>query len=127
MANLNQVNLIGNLTRDVEFKMSSSGKEFAKTGLAINKKTSAGDQTLFVNLTFFGKSAELVKDSKKGDSLYVSGELQLKDYTTKEGDTKMDVSVIVNQFQFLTSKPKAAPKVTKKAAPTIDADDEIPF
>ena len=65
MANFNKVILMGNLTRDIELRHTQGGMAIAKFGMAVNRRTSSKDgeqreSTCFVDLTAFGKSAELL-------------------------------------------------------------------
>ncbi len=59
----NKVVLVGNLTKDIELRYSQSGTAIAKTAIATSRKfTSNGDkkeEVMFVDLTFFGRSAEV--------------------------------------------------------------------
>lgn len=80
MANFNKVILLGNLTRDIELRTSQGGMAIAKFGMAINRKWSQnGEQkesTCFVDLTAFGRQAEVLGQYvKKGSQLFVEGRL----------------------------------------------------
>ena len=77
MANLNKVMLIGNLTRDPEIKYTPKGTAIAQIGLAVSRVWSneAGEkqeETTFVDIEFFGRTAEIAGDYlKKGRSVFV--------------------------------------------------------
>ena len=78
MANFNKVILLGNLTRDIELRTSQGGMAIAKFGMAINRKWSQnGEQkesTCFVDLTAFGRQAEVLNQYvKKGSQLFIEG------------------------------------------------------
>lgn len=136
MANLNRVTLIGNLTREVEVKYTPKGTAIADISIAVNRKWKDQDnqmkeETTFVDLTAFGKTAELAQQYlAKGSSCYFEGRLNLEtweDKTTQQKRTKM--KVIIENMQFLGSKkesgsqPQSAAKSGK--APQSAADDEM--
>jgi single-strand DNA-binding protein len=144
MANLNLVQLIGNMTKDIELRYSQSGMAVGNFSIATNKEWtdkatgSKQKKTEFHNLTVFGKQAETMeKYTSKGSSIYVSGELQTSTYE-KDGQTHYSTKIIVNQFQFLDSKksepdqdrrPERQQRPTEQARQQAAAYDEsdIPF
>ena len=107
MANFNKVILMGNLTRDIELRHTQSGMAIAKFGMAINRKTSsqsgeAKESTCFVDLTAFGKSAELLNQYvHKGSPLFVEGRLEYSTWEAKEGGKRSKLEVVVENFQFM--------------------------
>lgn len=107
MANFNKVILMGNLTRDVELRHTQSGMAIAKFGMAINRRTTAAsgearESTCFVDLTAFGKVAELLSQYvKKGSPLFVDGRLEYSTWEAQEGGKRSKLEVIVENFQFL--------------------------
>jgi len=114
MANLNKVQLIGNLTRDVEVRTTPKGTALAQFGMAINRTFKKEDGTqaeevTFVDIEAWGKQAEiLAKYLVKGSQLYLEGRLKLdqwEDKTTQQKRSKM--KVVLENFQFLGA-PKGA-------------------
>ena len=107
MANFNKVILMGNLTRDIELRHTQAGMAIAKFGMAINRKSSSqsGEQretTCFVDLTAFGKSAELLNQYvKKGSPLFVDGRLDYSTWESQDGGKRSKLEVIVENFQFM--------------------------
>ena len=107
MANFNKVILMGNLTRDIELRQTQSGLAIAKFGMAINRRSSSqsGEQresTCFVDLTAFGKSAEILNQYvKKGSPLFVDGRLEYSTWESKDGGKRNKLEVIVENFQFM--------------------------
>ena len=83
MASYNRVVLVGNLTRDVELKYLQSGTAVTDIGLAINdrRKNQAGewvDETTFVDVTLWGRTAEVASEYlSKGSSTLIEGRLKL--------------------------------------------------
>jgi len=107
VANFNKVILMGNLTRDIELRHTQGGMAIAKFGMAINRRTSSqsGEQresTCFVDLTAFGKSAELLNQYvRKGSPLFVDGRLEYSTWESQEGQKRSKLEVIVENFQFM--------------------------
>lgn len=94
MPDLNKVMLAGRLTRDPEARVLPNGTALCKLGLAASRKfrTKDGDQkeeTLFINATCWGKTAEYVRDNfKKGRPVYVEGRLKLDEWEDKTSGQK---------------------------------------
>ena len=108
MANFNKVILLGNLTRDVELRHTQNGMALAKFGMAINRKWSQnGEQkesTCFVDLTAWGKQAELLSQYvKKGSQLFIEGRLEYSTWESQEGGKRSKLEVVVENFQFVGS------------------------
>ena len=101
---MNLVVLQGNLTREVEFKNIGS-TNVANFGLAINRKTKNGEETTFVEVTAFGRTAEnIAKYFTKGRMIVVQGRLHLdqwKDTNTQQQRTKL--KVVAERFFFCGS------------------------
>ncbi|MCU0863085.1 MAG: single-stranded DNA-binding protein [Planctomycetes bacterium] len=108
MANFNKVLLMGNLTRDVELRHTQGGTALAKFGLAVNRKFTVNgeskEETCFVDLTAWGKQAELLNQYvRKGSQLFVEGRLQFSTWESQEGGKRSKLEVVVENFQFLGS------------------------
>ena len=107
VANFNKVILMGNLTRDIELRHTQGGMAIAKFGMAINRRTSSKDgeqreSTCFVDMTAFGKSAELLNQYvRKGSPLFVEGRLEFSTWESQEGGKRSKLEVIVENFQFM--------------------------
>lgn len=114
MASLNKVMLMGNLTRDPEIRYTPKGQAVTDIGLAINRRYKVENETreevTFVDVTFWGKSAEIIGQyMKKGRPLYVEGRLQLDSWDDKQtGQKKSRLKVIGDEFQFIGSKDGAS-------------------
>lgn len=109
MASYNRVILVGNLTRDPELKYLNSGTAVTDLGLAINsrRKTPNGEmveETTFVDITFFGREAEIACEYlRKGSPALVEGRLKL-DSWEKEGQKFSKLKVIGERLQLLGSR-----------------------
>lgn len=109
MASFNKVILMGNLTRDIELRYTTSGMAIGACGIAVNdrRKNQAGewvDEPTFVDLTFFGRTAEIAGEYlSKGSPIHIEGRLKL-DTWEKEGQKRSKLQVIVERMQMLGGK-----------------------
>ncbi len=105
----NKVILVGNLTRDIELRYSQSGTGIAKTAIATSRKfTSNGEkkeEVCFVDITFFGRSAEVANQYlRKGSKILVEGRLSFDQWVDQNGQKRSKHSVIVETMQMLDSR-----------------------
>ena len=138
---MNKVFLIGNITRDPELSETNNGASICRFGIAVNRRSPAGEQTDFYNLTAFRSLAETIaKYKKKGDKIAVVGDIQLRQYEDNQGQRRTAVDVIVQDVEFLNSKSQGsnddfydapasggAPKKKPALQPVDDDDGDIPF
>lgn len=107
MASFNRVILVGNLTRDPQDRSLPSGMLIVELGLAVNDRRKAQngewiEETTFVDITFFGRQAEVARDYlKKGASVLVEGRLRLDRWETKEGEKRSKLLVIGDRMVML--------------------------
>ena len=146
----NRVILVGNLTRDIELKYTPTGTAIAKFGLATNrsyKDNTTGElkqEVMFIDVTVFGRSAEVVNQYlKKGKKVLVEGRLVLDQWVDSSGQKRSKHSIIADKVQFMDPKEssgnanqayntqpqqEAPMQQQKNNIPSIDIDDdEIPF
>lgn len=140
---MNVVCLVGNLTRDIEVKFTSGGTAVASGSIAINEKVKRGeqwvDEPVYVELTFWGKQAEVAGEYlSKGSKISVEGKLKLDQWEDKQtGDKRSKLGVKVSSFNMLSPKsdshnshasqssPKPSPKKVEKVEE--DDDNDVPF
>jgi single-strand DNA-binding protein len=111
MASLNRVFLMGNLTRDPQVKFLPSQTQVAEFGLACSRKFKGQDgsdreEVLFVDVSAFGKTAELINQYfTKGKPIFIEGRLKYDSWEDKNGGGKRSkLSVVVDNFQFIGGK-----------------------
>lgn len=131
---MNKVLLNGNFCADPESRTSNAGKAITNFRLAVAGR---GDKTVFVDVTTFDKTAELVAKYKvKGDPVIVDGRLELDTWEDRETKQKRSkLYVIADNVEFLSGgkgKSEDGPQPTtggKKPAPTPvqESQDEVPF
>jgi single-strand DNA-binding protein len=111
----NKIILAGNLTRDIEIRYTQSGSAIGSTAIATSRKfkSQTGEQkeeVLFVDITFFGRTAEIANQYlRKGSKVLVDGRLKLDQWTAQDGSKRSKHSVTVENLQMLGSKDEAAP------------------
>lgn len=106
---MNQVILIGRLTKKPELRSTESGKTLCNFSLAVDKgiKDEEGNKlTNFFECTCFNKTAEnLVKYQDKGSLISITGELDTYKYTDNEGKNHLKTNIRVQTIEYL-SKPQ---------------------
>src|SRR5919199_3075961 len=135
---LNRVQLIGNLTRDVDIRYTPSGAAVASFGIATNRswKTDDGQQheeTEFHNIVAWNKLAELCSQFlHKGRKVYVEGRLATREWQDQQEQKRSRTEIIIddlilldNQKQEQKEQPAAHPTVndaaSEKLADEVDA------
>ncbi len=99
---MNNINLLGNLTKDPDVRYTKTGRAIATFTLActntyVDSATNeTKEQTAFINCVAWGKLGESVGNLRKGSPCFVNGRLQTRSYKTKEGDNKYITEVIAN-------------------------------
>ena len=123
---VNQVILLGRLTRDAELRSTSSGKNVTEFSLAVDK---GNDQAAFFDVVAWEKTAELVAQyTQKGSKVLVQGRL---DQQTWEKDGKKNSKVVVVAFDITFLDAKGESKSKDVVIEDIDDKplnlDDIPF
>jgi single-strand DNA-binding protein len=108
-ASYNRVILIGNVTRDIEIKYLQSGMAVTELGLAVNdrRKNQQGewvDETTFVDVTLWGRTAEVAGEYlSKGSPVFIEGRLKL-DQWESEGQKRSKLRVVGEKLQLIGAK-----------------------
>lgn len=106
---INNVNLSGNVTRDVEMR-GTAGKPYITFGLAVTEYKGNGEKSpMFFSCIMFGKRAASVAEFiQKGAKVCVSGQLGSNDYTDKNGIEHTGFSIKVNDLELMSAKQEHA-------------------
>ncbi len=99
---MNRVILMGNLTRDPDFKNIGT-TNVANFGVAINRVVKGGGkETTFVDVSSFGKCAENIsKYFTKGKPILIEGRLKLDEWQdTTSGQKRSKLKVVAERFFF---------------------------
>lgn len=107
---MNQVSLIGRLTRDVEMRESKDGETaIALFTLAVDRGGLKSNEADFISCRAFGKTAEFLEDyTGKGDRIGVTGRIQTGSYENRKGDVVYTTDVICERIYFADGKREAA-------------------
>ena len=106
---LNEVNLMGRLTKDPELRRTESGVAVTSFRIAVERDTKAKDaerpETDFFDCVAWRSTAEFIeKFFAKGIMIAVHGKPRQRGYTTKEGERRQTVEVKVANVYFGDSK-----------------------
>ena len=104
---INNVVLAGRVTKDIELKVTPTGKSLCSFSLAVERKFVQNGEKItdFINCQLWGKSAEtLEKYVKKGMMIGVEGRIQTRKYTNQQGQTVYVTEVVADSFSFLEKK-----------------------
>ena len=105
---INNVTLQGKLGKDIDLKYTQSGKAVGTTSIAVERdfKNANGEkETDWVNLVFWGKTAETVANYfRKGDEILVVGRIQTRSYEDNSGSRKYVTEVVADKFSFTTGR-----------------------
>lgn len=112
MRDYNKVILLGNLTRDPEFKEIGGGKQVTNFVIACNHTWTGpegqqGKEVAFIDCEIWGKPAKIVADRfSKGSPIFVEGRLRLDQWVDMETQKKQSrLRVLVENFSFIDKKP----------------------
>jgi len=106
----NKVILVGNLTRDIEVRFTASNLAIGNTGIATNRKFKnhmgeEKEEVMFLDITFFGRTAEIANQYlKRGSKILVDGRLKLDQWTDKSGQKRSKHSLVVESMKMLGTK-----------------------
>ena len=105
---INNVVLVGRMTRDAELRYTQSNKAVASVKLAVNRrfKSENGEREAdFINCILWGQQAEnLANWCKKGALIGVTGRIQTRNYENQQGQRVYVTEVIAESFQVLENK-----------------------
>jgi single-strand DNA-binding protein len=133
---MNQVNLIGRLTKDIELRQTPIGNMVCNFTLAVNRRKAKEDATTpdadFVPCVAWNKTAEVLSTyTSKGSQIGVEGKIQTRSYDDPNipGRRVYVVEVLVSSIYLLDSKKeKAAEPVYEPYEPATDiTSDDLPF
>lgn len=110
MANYNRVIIMGNLTRDPDYKQLSSGQSVCRLGLASNrqfKNRQTGQmvqEVCFVDIDVWGAQADSCNQYlQKGRAVLIEGRLKLDNWVDNDGQRRSKHSIVADRVTFLAS------------------------
>lgn len=137
---MNNVSLVGRLTRDPEVRYTDGGLSIARFSLAVDRRFKKDGQAEadFPNCIAFGKTAEFIeKYFTKGQRMGATGRIQTGSYTKEDGTKVYTTDVVVENVEFVESKSSGSGQ-TLNHEPSLaeindgfmdigDIDEELPF
>ena len=128
---LNSVTLMGRLTRDPELKHTQSGTAVVSFTLAVDRDFKSADgtkETDFIDCVAWRNTAEFVsKYFSKGKMAVVSGRLQIREWTDKEGGKRRSAEVVVDNIYFGDSKKTSGTCPQDVEFEEVEDDGFLPF
>ena len=102
----NKIVLVGHLTRDIELRYTQGGAAIGSAGIAVTRKYTLNsekrEETCFIDITFFGKQAEIANQYLgKGSKLLVEGRLKFDQWTDNNGQNRSKHSIAVESMEML--------------------------
>lgn len=134
---MNNVILMGRLTKDPEIRTTNSGLSVCKFTVAVDRYSKDGeDKTDFINCVAWRSTADFIdKYFSKGQRILLSGSIQTGSYTDKYGRTVYTTDVLADKAEFCESKKNSdsAPAPTRARKPkemediAPDISEDLPF
>lgn len=127
---MNNIVLLGRLTKDAEIRSTQSGRMVASFTLAVDRPyTQNGKKEAdFIACQIWGKSAEVLgKSVHKGQRILLEGRLQIRQYTDKNGNKRTAAEVVTERFEFIERKEQTEPQGMENFGQQMPFDEEIPF
>ena len=116
----NTVTLVGNLTRDPELRFTTGGRGVASFGLAVSRRYQQNgewqEQTSYFNIVAWGQMGENAAATlTKGMRVVVTGRLEQREYTTREGDKRTAIEINADEIgpslRWATAQVERTPRV----------------
>lgn len=127
MAGYNRIVIMGNLTRDPEYKQLSSGQAVCRLGLACNRQfknrqTGAMVQEVcYIDVDVWGAQAESCKQYlQKGRPVLIEGRLKFDTWEDQEGKSRSKHSIVADRVMFLASSSSMAEQEVNEEGETVN-------
>ena len=137
---MNQVNLTGRLTKDIELRYTQSGKAVGNGTIAVGRKFKGENgerESDFINFVMWGKAAEnFANYTHKGSQVGLGGEWQTRTYENNNGQrvyvnelnaTNFDLLDPRGATQTQSNLDSVDPFATAGKKPIDISDDALPF
>lgn len=144
---INNVVLVGRMTKDADLRYTAQGQAVATLTLAVNRnfKNQNGEREAdFINIVIWRQQAEnLANWAKKGALIGITGRIQTRNYENQQGQRVYVTEVVAENFQLLEARQNqngqgqsgnnAVPDFTRNESsfgnsnPMDISDDDLPF
>ena len=130
---MNQINIIGGLTRDPESRTTQSGKQVCTFTVGVNRRNDR-EKSDFFRVNAWGEIGNnCARYLSKGKRVRVTGSVSLSTYTSQDGTTRASLEVLAQDVEFLSPASQGqqnAPQAPKTDAQSgfVQVDEEtLPF
>lgn len=135
----NVFSFTGTVGRDAEVRATPSGQSVLNFTVANNIGFGDRQQTIWIRVALWGKRAEgsLQNYLKKGQQVFISGELSQREYQAKDGTTKTSLELNANIVDLVgkrneqSSQPQQSQSPSQQQQPSqpssLDDFDDVPF
>jgi single-strand DNA-binding protein len=138
MAGISKITLVGHLGRDPETRYTPNGAMNISFSMAVSRKAGGEERTTWFSVTAWNKLAEVLDSLTqngyltKGKQVFVLGNLETREYTGKDGQTRTSLDVRADEVQLLGSRGggdgEGSRGVRPRAEPAQhDPFDDVPF
>lgn len=135
---LNQISVMGRITHDVELRRTGAGVAVASFTVACERdiKNSEGKRDVdFIEVVAWRQLGEFIaKHFQKGTMIAVSGRLQIRSWTDRDGNKRRNAEILADSAYFAESKKTAQGNFVPPAMPSdaefaaLDGEDaQLPF
>lgn len=129
---LNHITVMGRLTRDPELRYTQSNLPVTSFTVAVDRDFGKDEkETDFIDCVAWRSTAEFVsKYFAKGSMAVVSGRLQIRDWTDKDGNKRRSAEIVADNVYFGESKKTSESGETTVTHPVfadVDDDSDLPF
>lgn len=119
---MNSINLIGNISTDIDLRATPTGKFVVKFNIAVNNPYKR-DKTSFIPVEIWGKNSENTSNfCHKGSKVGITGYLEIDQYE-KDGQKRSFTKVIADRIDFLDGKKDSQ----QQGTPNFAKKDDDPF
>lgn len=127
---MNQVALVGNLTKDPETRTTNNGNKVCNFTVACRRrvKNASGEyESDFINCVAWKKTAEIVAQYfAKGSKIALTGSLQTRTYDAQDGSKRHVTEVLVDGVEFVQPKAQNGSKAASSASESVsDGSDDV--
>lgn len=126
---VNNVTIIGRLTKDVELRSTTDGTAVASFTMAVNRDYGEDKADFFPVVVWRGAAESCAKYTRKGSLVCVVGRLQNRSWDAQDGSKRSITEIIATHVEFLSkreegeTKPKAEPRVEQLSI----VKEDLPF
>lgn len=126
---LNHIVVMGRLTRDPELRRTGSGTAVASFTVAVDRdftdKGTGERETDFIDCVAWRSTGEFVsKYFQKGSMAVVSGRLQIRSWTDKNGDKRRTAEIVADSVYFGSTRKEAGPVTAPDYVPPQQVDGD---